>query len=437
MKLGLIQACNDKYFDYESTPLGLLYIASYLKKQLDFHDIVIELENIDDLISQKPDIVGISSYTVFFERALEISKKVKSTLGVPVIIGGPHITALPLSLPETCDIGVIGEGEETMRELMALYIKHKDFPRKELYKINGIVFSEGKDKIINPKRELINPLDIIPYPARDLLKDTCLTPGIITSRGCPYRCNFCCPAGYWREFRQFSSEYVTGELLEVVNSVKGYPMIRINDDVFTANIPRLKEIHRFIVENKINEKVSFDVSIKANTFTEEVCELLKDINVARVFYGPESGSDRVLEFYKKNQTVEDNQRVIDLCVNYGFLVYASFILGAPVEREEDVMMTYSFIEKNVGKLTFFDIGPLEALPGTEIWDYCLKRGLVSNTDTGPRDLMLSEYYTVEQFNKFFEMFAELNTRRYRKNIELGYFLLQDLSEGGYTGILYL
>ena len=66
-----------------------------------------------------------------------------------------------------------------------------------------------------------------------------------------------------------------------------------------------------------------------------------------------------------------------------------------------------------------------------------KKGLVSNEDTAPRDLMLSEHYTVEEFNEFFEKFAELNTRRYRKNIELARFLLQDLSEGGYTGVLYM
>ena len=375
MKLGLIQACNDKYFDYESTPLGLLYIASYLKKHLDFDDVVIELENADNLISKKPDIVGISSYTVFFEKAIEISKKIKGTLGVPVIIGGPHITALPRALPESCDIGVIGEGEETMTELIKLYIKEKRFDTKKLRKIKGIVFRENKEKIITAQRPLIHPLDSIPYPKRELLDDICLTPGIITSRGCPYRCSFCSPAAYWREFRQFSAEYVAGELAELVNSIKGYPMIRINDDVFTTNLPRLRKIHKFIMDNGINEKVSFDVSIKANTFTDEVCRLLKDINVVRVFFGPESGSDKILKFYNKNQTVEDNQRVIDLCVKYDFLVYASFILGAPVETKEDVMMTYKFIEDNIGKLTFFDIGPLEALPGTEIWDYCIKKAL--------------------------------------------------------------
>lgn len=437
MKLGLIQACEDKYFDYESTPLGLLYIASYLKKHIGFDDVIVELENVDKLIEEKPDIVGISSYMLYFKKAIEIGKKIKKELNVPVILGGPHITSLPHSLPDCCDIGVIGEGEETMLELMKLYIKDKKFDSHKLKKIRGIVFPDKGKPFITEQRPLIMPLDKIPYPRRELLKDVCLTPSIITSRGCPYHCNFCCPRSYWREFRQFSADYVNKELLELVRSIKGYPMVRINDDVFTTNIKRLKKIHKFILENKINEQVSFDVSIKANTLNDEICKLLKDINVVRVFYGPESASDKVLEFYTKNQTAEDNQRVIDLCVKYGFLVYASFILGAPVETEEDVMMTYKFIEKNYGKLTFFDISPLEALPGTEIWNYAMERGLVSIYDREPADLMLSEHYTVEQFNKYFEMFAELNTKRYRRNIDIGEMLLGDLGEAGYTGIIYL
>jgi radical SAM superfamily enzyme YgiQ (UPF0313 family) len=136
MKLGLIRAINEEKISmYE--PLGLLYIAGYLEKYLDIKDVIVT-EHIDTLINEKPDIVGISICTIYLPEAHVIARRVKEELGVPVIAGGPHVSLLPDFLPPQVDIGVIGEGEQTMAELLTLYLKEKEFSPSCLEKIQWI-----------------------------------------------------------------------------------------------------------------------------------------------------------------------------------------------------------------------------------------------------------------------------------------------------------
>jgi len=192
-------------------PLGLLYIASFVRENghtpyvIDMKMRKGSLQEISKFIlSIKPDIVGISSMTINILNANKIAEQLKEEgLDAPIVVGGPHITAAPqetLRRFKSIDYGVIGEGEITFLELI-----EKIDQKEPLTDVRGIIWMNNDGQIVvNPPRSLIQDLDVLPFPAWDLLPDfpqgyphsaldTKRLPAasIMTSRGCPFQCTFC------------------------------------------------------------------------------------------------------------------------------------------------------------------------------------------------------------------------------------------------------
>jgi len=388
--------CHLESFDFKAhPPLGVAYIASYLKKYLKFDNTTIIVKQSDmekSIIKQKPDILGISAVTIEFKKAVKLAESIKENLDIPIIIGGSHITGIPYILPKSMDIGVIGEAEETMLELLDMYIKTGEFKPSQLKNIDGICFHDGKRVVINRMREFIEPLDKIPYPARELLdmEKNYLTPTItgtstkikkstyiLTSRGCPYNCVFCTAPLVWRRRLRFhSAEYVVGEIKQLVETY-GLDEILIFDDLFTANKKRLREIVKLIREEKLNDRLTFTILSRSDTLDEEICQLLKNMNVKRINFGFESGSPRILKYLKRNTvTVEHNKRAIKLAKKHNFVISGYFMIGSPHETKEDMMLTLKFIKNNPIDLVTLCV--TTAYPGTDIWEYAKKEEFVSD-----------------------------------------------------------
>ena len=139
------------------------------------------------------------------------------------------------------NVGVIGEGEETILELFELFLKKGNLDSEGLGQIRGIVYrNPGGDLHLTEKRPPLSPLDRISMPARDLLsieKHSYL----FSSRGCPFRCVFCASSRYWGPVRFFSAEYVVREIRELVDTY-GVKLISFYDDLMIADGPRLKKI---------------------------------------------------------------------------------------------------------------------------------------------------------------------------------------------------
>jgi radical SAM superfamily enzyme YgiQ (UPF0313 family) len=328
-------------------------------------------------LKNKPDIVGISTVTENMNVALEWAEKIKNAIGVPLFIGGDHISALPHTLDPIFDAGIIGEGEETFLELIRLIKSSKNWSEK-LGEISGISYhSPDKQVVITPARPLITPIETIPFPKREKH----LWGGFVycfTSRGCPYRCTFCSPTVIWKKYRVFPAEYVIGELDEIFDTFNPY-YIHFFDDLFIGDRERVKRLKTLIRQRGYNKRAVFGGHIRADLMDDEMCENLRLMNFNSGAFGAESGSDKILQFLKcGSSTVEMNQKAIDICYKWGIQMNLSFIIGSPNETEEDLNKTIAFIEKNKKKFNGIEVFILLPYPGTPVWNLAKRRGLVSD-----------------------------------------------------------
>ncbi|MFH1114627.1 MAG: radical SAM protein [Pseudomonadota bacterium] len=357
-------------------PLWPAYLAAYAENvigrgQLDFRFATEEISK--ELHGYRPDLVAIGSVTQNFGYALDYARICRNH-GLPVVVGGPHVSLLPETISENMDVGCIGEGEQTFTSLLELFLNEGGLKRQELAGIDGLVFRDNGEIVKTRPRDLIRKLDEIPHPKRDVVgydRDSY----IVSSRGCPYKCAYCASAQFWKTYRFASAEYIVDEIVELIGH--GSSIIRFNDDLFAVNRLRLGKMIKLLSHRGFLGKVRFSVSCRANLVTEELVSLLKQLNVVSVTMGLESGSDRVLKTLKNGASVEHNRKALRLFKDAGIQANAFFIIGAPDETESEIHETYNFVGNN--PVGFFDVFLLQPLPGTALWDYALEHGLVSNT----------------------------------------------------------
>jgi len=386
MKVLFINAINlEKFLEIRYPPLNLAYLAVVLRKNFDDIQIKIIDDNIEkELEIFKPDVVCISSVSQNYNLAMKYAKLAKQR-DIKVLIGGVHISILPQSLSKDMDIGVLGEGEITIAELFKNNFENLD-------KINGIAYWKDDKINITKPRELIENLDTIHYPARDLLKIEDHT-FMFTSRGCPYKCIFCSSTRFWKTVRFHSAEYVVNEIKLLIDKYK-VKYIDFADDLFIANRDRLKKIVELIKQEKID--ISFGCDARANMVDDEIMKLLKNMNIQKIVLGLESGNDRILTYLKgidgkPTVTVKQNYDAIKIANKYGILVNAGFVIGSPDETEEEILDTLK-LAKTSG-LNHFEPYVIIPLPGTPIWELAKKKGLVSDQmDWNKLNMMFGENY---------------------------------------------
>lgn len=409
MRVLLVHPTNGPNFvDTYSPHLGIGHLASSLRKAMPV-EVAFAREHIDTWLKDfQPDVVGISSSSEVYGIAKRIARTVKQA-GIPVIIGGRHISALPQTMTEDMDVAVLGEGEETFTELLKDYAESKTW-----HGVDGVAF---QGLCMTPERKLIPDLDSLPFPARDILPINKWT-SMMTSRGCPFSCRYC-GAGFWGKPRFHSAAYVVEEMRHLQR--QGVTRITFEDDLFVANFKRLVEI----AELKRDLKMSFVCNVRSNLVTDYLCRLLRELGVDTVGIGIESGCQQTLDYLKGHVTVEQHVQAITLLRKHKIKPHPSFIIGSPHETAEQIEETIRFIKDN--DIQEFEPFVLTPFPGTPVWDYAKARGLVSDDMDwsrldqrfGPQSIHLSDLPR-QQLEYFYHIL--MNRRRY-------YAITKGISQG--------
>ncbi len=356
-------------------PLWPAYLASMSRREIGADQICFKYSRYnpeEELERFKPDVFCVSSVTQNYSIAVKYARLAKKK-GIPVVVGGMHVSALPSSLAPEFDIACIGEGEATFVDLLKVYLNEGSFRLHPMKDIPGLAFRDKGSIILTSDRPPISSLNDIPTPDRSLIgyqrRDY-----MSTARGCTHKCVFCICARYWGPVRYLSAGRILEEIEELIqNDVR---IIRFNDDNFVANRKRLREIVEGIRSRNYHEKVKFSCWARADSITPEVVDLLKSMNIVAVVMGLESGSQTTLQYLKGNVRIEDNTKAIEILKEAGIQASGDFIIGVPGETGEDVKQTYHFIKNS--RLDFVTINIFTPLPGTPVWEQGKKRGIVSD-----------------------------------------------------------
>ncbi len=400
MKILLVRPHSD--VPSAAPPLGLLYLSAYLREKSQITPSICDarfkeygFDQIEDRIrEEKPDLLGITSFSLESKEAHEIARRGKKAFpNMLVIVGGPYATSdygQALEDPNI-NIAVIGEAEKSFHQLVAALKNGEDWTqiRELAYRRNGSV-------IKTDMREFIENLDELPYPAWDLInleeyfnrrgtrKRTSFNQhqmkqrvlSIFTTRGCPYRCSYCHNL-FGKKLRKRSVENVIGEL-KLMKNQYGAEEVEIIDDIFNLDLDRAKEIFRRIVAEKLDLKFSFPNGLRTDRLDDEILDLFKQGGAYRLVFAIESGTPRIQKLIRKNLNLEKAQTNIALAAKRGFSMGGFFMMGFLDETEEEIWNTINFaLNSKLQTAAFFIVTPF---PNTDIWRQAQALGLNLDAD---------------------------------------------------------
>lgn len=365
--------------------LGILCVAGYLRDKMgiipaivDYPAEGIDIEDIKNIIDKyDPDIVGLSVLTFNLLDCLEVAKSIKKMKrDIKICFGGFHPTLYPEETLnfESVDFVVVGEGEKPFTQLIDRLIKDKNC--NDLKDIGGIGWKDTSGKInLNAPGEVTHNLDDLGLPAHDLidlskyshvLSNEPYTAYIQTSKGCPFKCNFCDIRE--TKLRSRSEEMVIREIGLLVQ--KGVKEIFFHDDTITVNRKRLIALCQRIIGEGL--KIKYKISSRVNTVNEEVLDALKRSGCYRIHYGVESGSQRILDSLQKGITIDHIKSAFEMTKRSGISTYAYLMVGAPSETREDFESTVSLV--NTIQPDYITYSICTPFPKTLLYNDLLKKG---------------------------------------------------------------
>ena len=373
-------------------PLGTLYIASAL--QAAGHEVIFingafnrHTEILTRLQRENPAFIGLYSTTFGWNKALQAAADIKKRLSdVFIAVGGPF----PIAMQQAClrdndciDAVVTGEGEHTVTELV-----NRLEQGQSLDGLLGLIYRQGDEIIVNQPRPLLEDLDSLPFPARELLDnaDEYLPPPatyrrkpvavIITSRGCNRRCIFCSQIDSKRKSGERGVRYrsVDNVMAEIEHCLaQGYREIKFIDDTLAADYDRAMAITREIKKRKLD--FTWFASACVNQVDRPLLQSMKDAGCWAVLFGAESGVQKNLNTLRKGSTLAQIRRAVADAKAVGLQVTTPFLIGIPGETYEEALQTIEFaVELNPDIANFH---ALTAFPGTHLYDNLERYGRVS------------------------------------------------------------
>ena len=384
-----------------SPPMGILYVATYLKNQgIEVSLLDATATNLSIIETAKwvkkedPDILGLSTLTCTSRTAPQIAKEAKKeNPNLTTVLGGLHATYNPkriLKKYSWVDIIVRGEGEQTAVELVRSVEKEDS-----LKDVLGVTFRKREEIISTPDRPLIKDVDSIPFPDRTLLDAEyhALAAGInaapkkytsfVTSRGCVYNCRFCGIRALARNiWRPRSVENALEELLLLES--EGYRQFHFVDDNFMLNQKRAIRLCQNIRKEKMD--IDWICLGRVDNCSYHMLKELVRAGCKIIHFGIESANQRILNYYNKRITPQQSRDAVKAARKAGVdVIIGSFIVGAPDETLQEIQNTLEFAKQL--KLDIPEINLLGVIPGVEIWDELKRKGILDEDkywETGVR-----------------------------------------------------
>ncbi len=346
---------------------GLAVLAAYCRQSNEFDikclDAKFEKLNFDETVERvgnwQPDVVAIGAFTNEVKPAAYLAGRIKKVLPhVVTILGGAHLTAIPeqtmYEFP-TIDIGVMGEGEETLLELLRAL---RD--KKTLLGIDGVVFRLSGNIVKNKERPRILDQDSLPMPAWDLFPPA-EEYYIQTIRGCPFACVFCLNHN-GKVARKRSVEKVIEEMQWLVNY--GAKRISFGDELFSVDMLRTAELMDAMIACGIGEKVSWDIQTHVAYVNDQLFEKMKRANIEKCEMGVESGDETALKRMGKSIDKEMILNAFRSAQKHKIKTGSFFILGQPNETRKTILSSIRLAIKINPTEPIF--GSMVPYPGTQV-----------------------------------------------------------------------
>ncbi len=350
-------------------PMGIAYIAAVLRGH--GHEVkIVDFNVSDEKVDYSAfDIVGISADTSRYKSSLRLAKEAKDA-GCIVVMGGPHVSYRDEDTLKTgfCDFVVREEGEQTMLELT------NTLGTEQAFSVQGISYLKDGEIQRTPSRGFIDDIDDL-VPARDLLGMSAYRhlemgkrkmTSILTSRGCPFGCSFCCSTEFsGRKWRSRSPMKIVDEIEDVVTN-HNFNGIAFLDDNFTLDPKRVIAICDEIMRRKLD--IYWWCFSRADTLlkNEKMVEKMAQTGCKYIFIGFESRNQGTLDKYNKSITDTMAKDVTELLRKHKISVHASFIIGNIDETRKMVMDTVRYAKEINPQAVQFTI--LTPYPGTKLFD---------------------------------------------------------------------
>ncbi|HEY3307634.1 MAG TPA: radical SAM protein [Desulfuromonadaceae bacterium] len=359
-------------------PLGLASIAAYLEQRKIVADIVdcyarpdSDRAIRDHLLAEKPAFIGLSCTTSSFLDGIRIAQLARQAVpGIKTVFGGPHVSALKEQLfprfPDM-DFAVIGEGEETMFELVSM---GQDDPAA----VKGIIYRKEGESCFTGYRDKGLELDELPFPAYDKLAgfpSSYMLPifnypktpntSCISSRGCPYACSYCDRSVFRRSFRYNSAGYLY-EHLRYLRERFGIRHINFYDDQFTFNRQRVEEFTGLMIDRPLG--MTFNCAVRAEHIDPELLIRMRSAGCWMMSLGIETGDEELLAQHRQNADLNHLAEKIRMIKAAGLRTKGLLMMGLPGETEESIRRSMKYVfslpidDFNLAKFTPFPGSPI-------------------------------------------------------------------------------
>lgn len=393
MRILLVVYDNDSYIHW--FPQGLAYIASILRNN--GYEVTVYNQDVSHyseehlleyLDSNRFDVVGISFIAGYYQyrKIIKISEAINRSKYRPLyIIGGHGPSPEPeFFLKKTgADVVVIGEGEETIIELLEAITA-----RKSLKNICGIAYLDNDKVVINDRRPLIQDIDTIPLPAYDLfpihhyrllrmphVNNSDFVMPVLSGRGCTFTCNFCYRLD--EGFRPRSNESIIEEI-RMLKKDYGISFIAFSDELLMSSEKRVVELCQCFLKAKLN--VKWDCNGRLNYAKPEILKLMKESGCVFINYGIEAMDDKILRNMNKALTTKQIVSGIEATLAAGISPGFNIIFGNIGENRDTLRKGVEFLLKYDDGAQMRTIRPVTPYPGSPLYELAIQKGYLKDCE---------------------------------------------------------